>query len=77
MVNLTDGSALIAPNLEYSIKEDVSVFVAAYFGAGSPPQATFETTTQNGNTTKRLNLQLPSEFGASGALLILGLRIYF
>lgn len=53
LVNLTDGSALLSPTLQYDVAQDVALSAGASVGVGRAPRWS--------------TLTIPSEFGAIGA----------
>lgn len=71
LVNLGEPSALIAPNVEYNLAEDIYLSVGAFIGIGRRPGLelsepfTFE------------NLRLRSEFGSYPNIYHTSFRVYF
>ncbi|MCP4155580.1 MAG: hypothetical protein GY757_48095 [bacterium] len=66
-INLGDGSLMLAPKLEYNIKEDIYLAVGAYLGIGKAPGT-------NGLEGGRI---INSEFGAYPGMVFTSFRIYF
>ncbi len=64
--NLSDGSIIISPSLEYNISENIYLSFGAFISAGKGVQYT---------SVDNLNLQ--SEFGAYPNLVFTSIRIYF
>ncbi len=71
LVNLSDGSALLAPSLEYNIAENIYLAGGAYIGAGKAPDAYvrfFPSSTR---------LIFNSEFGTYPDQYFVSFRLYF
>jgi hypothetical protein len=70
ILNLSDGSLILSPSLEYNIAENIYLAGGAYLGLGKRPETVMGP----------LNLQprlLHSEFGAYPDMLFTSFRIYF
>ncbi len=70
ILNLSDGSLILSPSLEYNIAENIYLAGGAYFGLGKRPEI----------VQSMLNSQprvLHSEFGAYPDMLFTSFRVYF
>lgn len=70
ILNLSDGSLMLSPSLEYNIAENIYLAGGAYLGLGKRPEIVLGP----------LNLQprvLHSEFGAYPDMLFTSFRVYF
>jgi hypothetical protein len=70
LINLTDPSIFLMPQLEYNIAENIYLFAGAYFGLGKSPKSLI-------NQSGDLTLRLSSEFGSYPDLYFTSFRIYF
>lgn len=68
--NLSDGSAVLAPQLEYNIAENIYLAGGGYIGFGKKP----EILPLEGDSTTRL---MRSEFGTYPDMLFTSFRVYF
>ncbi len=68
--NLNDGSAVLSPQLEYNIAENIYLACGAYAGFGKMPEMIVPS---NGSSTRLLR----SEFGAYPDMLFTSFRVYF
>jgi len=71
LLNLSDGSVLFAPYLEYNMTENTYVSIGAYGRIGKGPRAT------TGNPSTIDGIALRSEFGSYPGQLFVFLRYYF
>ncbi len=70
ILNLTDGSVVLAPQLEYNIAENIYLAGGAYVGFGKKP----ETVPGPSDSSTRL---FHSEFGAYPDMIFVSFRFYF
>jgi hypothetical protein len=70
LINLTDPSLFLVPQLEYNIAENIYLSAGAYLGLGNSPEMIKQ---QEGE----FKLQLGSEFGSYPNLYFTSFRIYF
>jgi hypothetical protein len=70
LINLSDPSLFLAPQLEYNIAENVYLSAGAYLGLGKSPEMVMD---QSGEP----KLQLGSEFGSYPDLYFTSFRVYF
>jgi hypothetical protein len=70
LVNLTDPSLLLAPQVEYDIAQDIYLSAGAYLGSGKSPVCEF-------NQGYRSVLRLRSEFGGYSNLIFTSFHVYF
>lgn len=70
LINLTDPSVFLMPQVEYNIAQDIYLSAGAYFGLGEKPDAV---TYDDQKTTVKLR----SEFGGYPDLYFTSFRIYF
>ena len=69
LFNVQDLSVLLAPTLEFAAKQDIYLVLASFVGFGAGPEVAVN--------NDQMNIKLKSEFGAVGASVILGIRVYF
>lgn len=82
LVNLDDGSLLVAPTAEYNVVENVYIAAGAFVGFGKRPRvssttATAVTTPTAGFFAGDTPLDLESEFGAYPDVYFFSVRYYF
>ena len=70
LINLTDPSVFLVPQLEYNIAENIYLSAGAYLGLGKSPEMIKQ---QEGES----KLQLGSEFGSYPDLYFASFRVYF
>ncbi len=70
LINLTDPSVLVTPQIEYNIAEDIYLAAGAFIGVGSSPQTRCAC---NNNST----VLCRSEFGAYSDIYFTSFRVYF
>lgn len=71
LMNLSDGSALLAPSVEYNIARNIYLSVGAFLGIGKGPEAVTEI------GPGRLPLVVNSEFGLYSDVYFTAFRVYF
>jgi hypothetical protein len=72
LINLSDGSALAVPGLEYNIAEDIYLQLGGYFAIGPRPESR-ESVIAPGRT----EVGIQSEFGNYSHTIFSSFRIYF
>ncbi|MGB2697356.1 MAG: hypothetical protein WBD28_05785, partial [Candidatus Zixiibacteriota bacterium] len=70
LINLSDPSLFLVPQLEYNIAENIYLSAGAYLGLGKSPEMRKK---QEGEP----KLQLGSEFGSYPDLYFTSFRVYF
>jgi hypothetical protein len=70
LINLTDPSVLLTPQIEYNVAEVMYIAAGGYIGVGSSPQII---KTYDGDTSVRYR----SEFGAYADMYFTSFRVYF
>lgn len=69
--NMSDGSTLLAPSVEYNIAENIYLSAGAYAGIGKGPEVSSEITAGS------LPLDIASEFGLYSDVYYTSFRVYF
>ncbi len=71
LINLSDGSALLAPSIEYNITENIYLATGAYVGRGKAPRIKME------SGPEQIPLEIGSEFGLYSDVYFISFRFYF
>jgi len=71
LINLSDGSALLAPSIEYNITENIYLATGAYVCLGKAPRIKMEP------GPEQIPLEIGSEFGLYSDVYFISFRFYF
>jgi len=69
IINMTDGSMILSPTIEYNIAENIYLSAGAYLGIGKQPEIK--------STFPSEEVRYHSEFGAYPMMIYSSFRIYF